>query len=58
MLSAVALVFAILTLVFSERGGWGWFALAAIGAYWLAFVASSLVSDHLARRRRQETGRR
>jgi uncharacterized membrane protein YbhN (UPF0104 family) len=58
MLSAVALVFAILTLVFSERGGWGWFGIGAIGTYWLAFVAILLISDHLARRRRQEAGRR
>jgi hypothetical protein len=51
-------VFAILTLVFSERGGWGWFGIGAIGTYWLAFVAILLISDHLARRRRQEAGRR
>ena len=57
LLSAVALVLAILTLVLSERSGWGWFGLAAIGVYWLAFVTILLVSDHLARRRRQETGR-
>ena len=57
ILSAVALVLAILTLAFSDRSGWGWFALAAIGVYWLAFATSLLVSDHLARRRRQETGR-
>jgi hypothetical protein len=50
-------VLAILTLAFSDRSGWGWFALAAIGVYWLAFATSLLVSDHLARRRRQETGR-
>ncbi len=58
ILSAVALGLAILTLVFSERSGWGWFGLGAIGTYWLAFVTYLLVSDHLARRRRQETGRR
>jgi uncharacterized membrane protein YbhN (UPF0104 family) len=57
ILSAVGLVLAILTLAFSDRSGWGWFALAAIGVYWLAFATSLLVSDHLARRRRQETGR-
>ena len=57
ILSAVALVLALLTLTLSERSGWGWFALAAIGVYWLVFVTSLLVSDHLARRRRQETGR-
>jgi hypothetical protein len=51
-------VFAILTLVFSERGGWGWFAIGAIGTYWLAFAAILLISDHLALRRRQEAGRR
>jgi uncharacterized membrane protein YbhN (UPF0104 family) len=57
ILSAVALVLAILTLVFSERSGWGWVGLGAIGAYWLAFGAFLLISDHLARRRRRETGR-
>jgi uncharacterized membrane protein YbhN (UPF0104 family) len=54
ILSAVALVLALLTLVFSERSGWGWFGLGAIGAYWLALVTFLLVSDHLARRRRRE----
>src|SRR5215831_1544386 len=38
LLSAVTLVLAILTLVFSDRTGWGWFGLGAIGAYWLAFA--------------------
>src|SRR5437763_1058890 len=45
ILSAVALVFAILTLVFSARSGWGWFGLGAIGTYWLVLVAVLLVSD-------------
>jgi uncharacterized membrane protein YbhN (UPF0104 family) len=57
ILSAVGLVLGLLTLVFSERSGWGWFGLGAIGTYWLAFATSLLVSDHLARRDRQQAGR-
>lgn len=33
-LSLVTLILAILTLAFSDRTGWGWFGLGAIGAYW------------------------
>jgi len=58
ILSAVALAFAFLTLMFSERTGWGWFGLGAIGVYWLALAMFLLISDHLARRRRQEIDRR
>ena len=56
-LSAAGVLLAVLTLWFSDRTGWGWFGLGAIGVYWLAFVTSLLVSDHLSRRRRQQTGR-
>lgn len=54
ILSAVALVLAVLTLTFSERSGWGWFGLGAIGTYWLACAALLLISDHFARRRRRQ----
>jgi uncharacterized membrane protein YbhN (UPF0104 family) len=58
MLSAVALVLATLTLMFSDRNGWGWFGIGAIGAYWVAFVAFLLIGGCFARRRQQETGQR
>lgn len=55
--SAAGLLLALLAFVFAERMGWAWLGLGAIGTYWLAFAAFLLISDHLARRRRQETGR-
>jgi len=58
ILSAIAVALAILTLMFSERSGWGWFGLGAIGVYWLAFASSLLISDHLARRDRRKTDQR
>ena len=58
ILSVVALVLGILTLMFSERSSWGWFGLGAIGAYWLAFAAFLLISDHFARPRRHKAGQR
>ena len=54
ILSAVAVVLALSTLAFSERSGWGWFGLGAIGVYWLAVVTFFVISDNLARRRRQQ----
>ena len=56
MLSAIGLVLAIVTLVFTERGFWGWFSIGLIAAYWLALVTSLLISDYFAQRRRQEGG--
>jgi len=56
LLSAIAVVLALLTLVFSERTGWGWFGLGAIGVYWFAVATFFLISDHLARRCRQQNG--
>jgi hypothetical protein len=47
-----------LTLMFSDRTGWGWFGIGAIGLYWIAFVALLLIGDHFARRRRRESGQR
>jgi hypothetical protein len=52
MLSAAALVFAFLTLAFTQRAAWGWFGLAAIGAYWMLWVTAAAASD-LIRRHRQ-----
>jgi hypothetical protein len=52
MLSAAALVFALLTLAFSQRVAWGWFGLAAIGAYWISLGVAATAS-HLFWRRRQ-----
>jgi hypothetical protein len=57
ILSAAGLLSALMTAAFSERGNWAWWGLGAIAAYWLAFVAFLLISDHIARRRRQQTGR-
>ena len=37
-LSAVGLLLAVLTLVFSGRAGWGWFGLATIATFWLTFA--------------------
>jgi len=45
-----------LMLMFSERSGWGWFGLGAIGVYWFAVVTFFVISDNLARRRRQQDG--
>jgi hypothetical protein len=55
ILSALAVVLALLTLTFSERTGWGWFGLGAIGVYWFAVVTFFVISD--ARRRREQNGR-
>ena len=57
ILSVVTLALALLTLVFSERGGWGWFGLGAIGVHWFAFAACLLIYDHIAHRRGARTGR-
>jgi uncharacterized membrane protein YbhN (UPF0104 family) len=57
MLSAAGLMLALVTLLFSERSNWGWLGLGAIGAYWLAVAAGLLISDHIARRRRDRTDR-
>jgi len=56
--SAVTVVLAILTLMFTERSGCGWFGLGAIGAHWLAFAAFLLISNRVARRRWQVTDQR
>ena len=56
ILSAVAVALALLMLMFSERSGWGWLGLAAIGVYWFAVVTFFVISDNLARRRRQQDG--
>ena len=56
ILSAVAVSLALLMLMFSERSGWGWLGLAAIGVYWFAVVTFFVISDNLARRRRQQDG--
>ena len=56
MLSAAALVFALLTLAFTQRAAWGWFGLAAIGAYWALWVTAAAVSD-LIRWCRQRSGK-
>jgi uncharacterized membrane protein YphA (DoxX/SURF4 family) len=52
LLSAVALVLALLTLVFSQHTGWGWFGVAAIGAYWIP-LGIAITMSHLIWRRRQ-----
>jgi hypothetical protein len=56
MLSVAGLVLAIATLVFTERGSWGWFSVGLIVAYWLALVTWLLITDYFAQRRRQEGG--
>jgi hypothetical protein len=53
-LSAVGLLLAVLTLVFSERAGWGWFGLATIATFWLTFATVLVVGDHYKRRQRKE----
>jgi len=53
ILSVVSLALAVLTLIYSERTGWGWFGVCAVGVYWFGVVIVLLISDHLARRRRQ-----
>ena len=58
MLSAAGLVLAIATLVFTERGFWGWFSVGLIVAYWLALATWLLITDYFAQRRRQEGGQR
>jgi hypothetical protein len=57
ILSAVTLLLAVLTVMLSDRGTWGWFGIGAIGLYWIAFAALLLIGDHFARHRRQESGR-
>ena len=52
LLSVVALVLALLTLVFSQHTGWGWFGVAAIGAYWIP-LGIAVTMSHLIWRRRQ-----
>ena len=44
ILSAAALVFAFLTLAFTQRAAWGWFGLAAIAAYWIPLGTAAAVS--------------
>jgi uncharacterized membrane protein YbhN (UPF0104 family) len=51
ILSAAALVLAILTLMFTERSGWGWFGLGATGAYCLAWATFLVITDNAGRRR-------
>src|SRR5271165_4607523 len=51
LLSAIALVLALLTLVFSQHTGWGWFGVAAIGAYWIPLGTAVAVSRLIWRRR-------
>ena len=53
-LSAVGLLLAVLTLVFSGRAGWGWFGLATIATFWLTFATVLVVGDHYKRRQRKE----
>jgi hypothetical protein len=50
-ISAVGLILAVLTLVFSERTPWGWLALAAIATFWLIFATVLVVGDYRKRRR-------
>ena len=51
LLSAAALVFALLTLAFTQRAAWGWFGLAAIGVYGISLVTAAAVSDLMRLRR-------
>jgi len=53
-ISVVGLLLAVLTLVFSERAGWGWFGLATIATFWLTFATVLVVGDHYKRRQRKE----
>ena len=56
LLSGVTLVLALLTLVFTDRGFWGWAGLGTIAVYWLAFATSLPISDYLSRRNKQASG--
>jgi uncharacterized membrane protein YbhN (UPF0104 family) len=56
LLSTVALVLALLTLAFSRHSAWGWFSLAAVGAYWISLAIAVAVS-RLFWRHRQRGGR-
>jgi hypothetical protein len=58
ILSAVGLVLGFATLMFTDRGFWGWFSIGLIAAYWLALVTFLLVTDYFAQRRRREGGQR
>ena len=54
ILSAVAVVLALLMLMFSER--FGYVPLRDGRVYWFAVVTFFVISDNLARRRRQQDG--
>jgi hypothetical protein len=53
LLSAVTLLLAVLTLAFSKHAPWGWFGIAAVGAYWIALGSATAVSNLLWRRRQR-----
>ena len=55
LLSAAALVLAVSTLAFSRHAAWGWFGLAAIGAYWIPLGIAVTVSHFVWKRRQRRS---
>jgi hypothetical protein len=49
-LSGAGLALALLTLLFSQHVGWGWYSAAAIAAFWISFALSASVGRRSARR--------
>lgn len=50
--SATGLLFALLTILLSQRAGWGWFSLAAIAAFWVSLWTVLYIVNRDTRRQR------